>query len=76
MIDKKEVIKDMGIPLDEVAALGDGDNDAPMLKAAGISGCVGNGSDLAKASADYILKPCKEAGAAEFINRYILNIEL
>ncbi len=69
----QQVIKDMGITLDEVAALGDGDNDAPMLEAAGLSGCVGNGSQLAKESADYVLKPCREAGAAEFINKYILN---
>lgn len=67
------IIKDMGITMDEVAALGDGDNDAPMLKAAGISGCVGNGSVLAKASADYILKDCKDGGAAQFINEFILK---
>ncbi|MBQ7223374.1 MAG: HAD family hydrolase [Erysipelotrichaceae bacterium] len=66
------VIEDMDITLEEVAALGDGDNDAPMLKAAGVSGCVGNGSALAKASAKHVLAPCREAGAAEFIRKYVL----
>lgn len=67
------VVKDMGIEMSEVAALGDGDNDAPMLKAAGISGCVGNGSRLAKESATYVLPECREAGAAVFINEYVLK---
>ncbi len=66
------IVKDMGITMEEVASLGDGDNDAPMLKAAGVSGCVGNGSKLAKASADHILADCKDAGAAEFIYKYVL----
>ena len=67
------VVKDMGIRMDEVAALGDGDNDAPMLLAAGVSGCVGNGSQLAKASATYVLPACKDGGAAVFINEYVLK---
>ena len=38
----------MGITLDEVAAIGDNDNDAVMLEAAGISGCVANGNSTGK----------------------------
>lgn len=73
LVGLEAVVKDMGITLDEVAALGDGDNDAPMLKAAGLSGCVGNGSQLAKESADHVVGLCRDGGAAEFINNYILN---
>ncbi|MGI6608662.1 MAG: HAD-IIB family hydrolase [Erysipelotrichaceae bacterium] len=67
------VIKDMGITLDEVAAIGDNDNDIVMLEAAGISGCVANGSDKAKKAARYLLNDCSKAGVADFIEEYILK---
>ncbi|MDI9540424.1 MAG: HAD family hydrolase [Bacillota bacterium] len=67
------VIKDMGITLDEVAAIGDNDNDAVMLEAAGISGCVANGNSTAKKAAKYIVASCTEAGVADFIEQYVLK---
>ena len=68
-----EVIKDMGISLEEVAAIGDNDNDVVMLKAAGISACVANGSSAAKEAAKYQVSDCASAGVAEFIENYILK---
>ncbi len=67
------VIKDMGISLDEVAVIGDNDNDVVMLEAAGISGCVANGSINAKKAAKYQVGDCASAGVAEFIENYILK---
>lgn len=69
----QKVMDDLGISGEEVAATGDNDNDAPMLQAARISGCVANGSQLAKESADYIVKSDAEAGVAQFINEYLLG---
>lgn len=68
-----EVIKDMGISLDEVATIGDNDNDVVMLEAAGISACVANGSTAAKKAAKYQVSDCAGAGVAEFIEKYILK---
>lgn len=69
----KAVINDMGIDLDETAAIGDNGNDVEMLKAVKISGCVANGSQQAKEVADYIVADCKEAGVAQFIEERLLN---
>lgn len=47
---------------EEVIAFGDGDNDAEMLKFAGIGVAMGNGWASAKAAADYITKDIDEDG--------------
>ena len=47
---------------EETIAFGDGDNDADMLKFAGIGVAMGNGWDSAKAAADYITKDVDEDG--------------
>lgn len=67
------VIEDMGITLEEVAAIGDNDNDAVMLEAVGISGCVANGNSTAKKAAKYHVGDCASAGVAEFIEKYVLK---
>ena len=68
-----EIANLLGISKDEIACIGDGDNDVPMLKLAGISGCVGNGSALAKESATYVVDSCEDDGFAQFIETYILG---
>lgn len=42
------------IPIEDTIAFGDGGNDIPMLKAAGIGVAMGNASDEVKANADYV----------------------
>lgn len=44
----------LGIELSETMALGDGGNDIPMLRAAGIGVAMGNASDEVKSYADYV----------------------
>ena len=44
----------MNIKAEDVIACGDMDNDIPMLKEAGISICLANGSEATKKAADYI----------------------
>lgn len=67
------VAKDLGISMDEVACIGDNDNDAPMLEKARLSACVANGSEMAKKAAKVIVKSDGEAGVAQFINEYVLK---
>lgn len=44
----------LGIELSETMALGDGGNDIPMLRVAGIGVAMGNASDEVKSHADYV----------------------
>ena len=54
----------LGIPREETAAFGDGDNDIDLLEAAGISFAMENASESCKAAADYITKSNREDGVA------------
>ncbi|WP_290033634.1 Cof-type HAD-IIB family hydrolase [Ligilactobacillus cholophilus] len=44
----------LNIPLDNVMAIGDNNNDVPMLKVAGVSYAMGNGTDEVKKIANHI----------------------
>ncbi|MDO4796452.1 MAG: HAD family hydrolase [Coriobacteriales bacterium] len=46
----------------QTMALGDSGNDLSMLRMADVSVCMGNGTDEAKAVADYVTKPIDEDG--------------
>ncbi|GEM_PF-34218 len=67
------VMKFLRLKPDEVCAIGDYDNDIPMLKKAGISVAMGNALPEAKELADYITKSNEDNGVAWFISQYILN---
>ena len=43
-------------------ALGDSGNDIPMLRAADIGICMGNGTDAAKDAADYVTSAITDDG--------------
>lgn len=55
----------LGISQEETAAFGNADNDADMLKWAGIGVAVANGSDACKAAADHVTASCWEDGVAK-----------
>lgn len=67
------VAKRLGIPMGKVLAIGDGDNDTEMLKAAGISFAMGNASAAALAAAKYRTAPVTEDGARKVLEKYILK---
>ncbi len=67
------VIKDMGISLEEVAVIGDNDNDVVMLEAVSLSGCVANANSTAKKAAKYQVSDCCQGGVAQFIEEHILK---
>jgi hypothetical protein len=63
----------LGIAREETMAFGDGENDVPMLEAAGIGVAMANGVDAAKAAADELTLTNDEDGVAAAIERLVLN---
>ncbi|MBR0461596.1 MAG: HAD family phosphatase [Erysipelotrichaceae bacterium] len=68
----KDVADMYGFTMDEVMAIGDNDNDVEMLKAAGLSVAMGNGTDSAKEFADYVTLSNAQDGAVKAIEKLVL----
>ena len=70
-VDKLGGIRDLchviGCTLEDVLAIGDGDNDAGMLGACGIGCAVANATPAAKEAASTIVASCDNAGFAEAV---------
>jgi hydroxymethylpyrimidine pyrophosphatase-like HAD family hydrolase len=62
----------LGVSLDETLAIGDGTNDVPLLKAAGIKVAMANAAPELKAVADYQVATVDEDGWAEAMRRFVL----
>ena len=63
----------VGVKQAEVMAIGDSDADVPMIEWAGVGVAMGNGSEQAKAAADWVAPPLQEDGAAVAIERFCLG---
>lgn len=62
------------VPIKDTIACGDEENDCPMIEAAGLGVAMCNGSDAAKAKADYITeKDNNHGGIAEIIEKFVLT---
>ena len=61
----------LGLSMEEVAAFGDADNDADMLKEAGVGIAVGNASGLAMEAADMVVPHHDRDGVAAGIYRLL-----
>ncbi len=61
------------LKMSETAAIGDGYNDIPMLKAAGVSFAVNNASTKVKHSADHVVASCDQDGVADAIDWILAN---
>ncbi len=68
-----EYLKDLGIARDEVMALGDSENDASLLAAAGFAVAMGNAVPALLAQADAVTESNGEDGVARALHRYILD---
>ncbi len=64
-----------GLSLDEVMAIGDGDNDSSMLETAGFAIAMGNSPDSLKEIADAITDTVENDGFAQAIYKYALQKE-
>ncbi len=63
----------MGIGQDEIMAIGDSNNDLPMLKTAGKSIAMGNAIPEVKEACDYLTGTWEEDGFADAVYRYALG---
>ncbi len=63
----------LSIPLSDMIAFGDWDNDVGMLSAAGIGVAMSNGSEKAKAVASFITRSNDEDGIAYALERFLFT---
>lgn len=65
--------KKAGVELQDTIAIGDSDNDLPMILKAGLGVAMQNGESHVKAAADYVTTcNAEENGVAEVIEKFIL----
>lgn len=64
--------KYLGVPMNDVIAIGDSENDIEMLKMAGTGIAMGNAVEAAKAAADDITSSNDKDGVAKAIQKYLL----
>jgi Cof subfamily protein (haloacid dehalogenase superfamily) len=68
-----EIAKLLGIPLAEIATIGDGSNDVAMFEQSGLSIAMGNASPQVQRKADFVTDSNRHDGFAEAIERFILG---
>jgi Cof subfamily protein (haloacid dehalogenase superfamily) len=62
-----------GIPPENILAMGDQENDIPMLKLAGIGVAVGNACQALKDKANKVVGHCNDHAVAEAIYKFVLD---
>lgn len=65
----------LGIAREQVVAIGDHENDIPMITWAGLGLAMGNAIEPARRAADAVIPSVREDGVAWAVERYILGIE-
>lgn len=63
----KKVAAMLGVPREEVTAIGDNTLDLDMIEWAGTGVCVANANPLVKEKADLIIGSCDDDGVAEYL---------
>ena len=69
----KLLLERKGWKPEELIAIGDSDNDTPMLEFAGLSYCMENGSEKSKAVADLIAPHVRQEGVAAAVYEVLEN---
>lgn len=65
-----------GVPMGDTIAVGDEENDCPMIEAAGIGVAMANASQVVKDAADYVTeRDNNHSGIAEVIEKFVLGDE-
>ena len=70
----KFLANELGITLDQVMAIGDGDNDLPMLDVAGYPVVMGQARDELK-KGRLVTESCSNAGVSVAIEKYCFGVE-
>ena len=65
--------KDLGLEPAEIMAIGDEENDLPMIEYAGLGVAMENAVPAVKESADYITSNNVENGVAKVIQKFVLD---
>jgi Cof subfamily protein (haloacid dehalogenase superfamily) len=68
-----EIAKLLGVPLAEIAAIGDGSNDVAMFERSGLSIAMGNAKLEVRQAADFVTDSNRDDGFANAIERFILG---
>ena len=69
------LIEQLHLAREQVMALGDSNNDLPMLKAAGLSVAMGNANEAAKVAAKVVTADNNNSGVAAAIKKYVLEVQ-
>ncbi len=69
----ENICEKFNIKQSETIAIGDGLNDIPMIKHAGLGVAMGNGKDIVKQSANITAPTNDEDGVAFILNKYVLG---
>ena len=70
-----ELSKTLGIPMDEIATIGDMPNDVSMFRKGGFAIAMGNADDEVKAQADVVTADCDSEGFAIAVETHLLPKE-
>src|SRR5262249_36285622 len=65
--------KMLGIPVDQIATIGDMPNDVAMFEKSGVSIAMGQANDEVKSAATYATTSSEEEGFATAVQQYVLN---
>jgi hydroxymethylpyrimidine pyrophosphatase-like HAD family hydrolase len=68
----KVLVSYLEVPLDRVMAIGDGENDIPMLALAGFSVAMANAPEEVKTAADHVTLDIEHDGVAAAVSRFLL----
>lgn len=66
------VARSLNVPMEQVLAVGDSWNDAPLLSAAGFGVAMGSAPPELRAVADAVVADVEHDGAAEAVERFVL----
>lgn len=64
----------LGIAMDKVLTMGDGNNDVAMLRAAGFGVAVANGNEAVREAAAWIIPSCADQGPRKFLEYFLSQI--
>ena len=71
----RRVCEFYGVAREDAIAIGDGGNDAEMVRWAGVGVAMGNARAAVKEAADIVVPPNTEDGAAQFIEKLLVASE-